>query len=115
MVIMIKSAIITFAICYIVDLSGIVQKLNYQVFRMIFGKEMKYNGFMIPVISCSLCLAFWANLIYCIAIMKLDLVYSFGIAALFSYCSTFISLALKKVRCWLSDVLSTDIKVMIEK
>ena len=103
---LVNCVIITFSICYIVDLSGIVQKLNIQMFRMIFGKEMKYNGFMIPVISCSLCLSFWCTLIYCIAMTDLNIVHCFGVAALCSYISTAITMCLKKLRCWFSDILT---------
>ena len=56
--------LLTFAVVYIVDISGFVRVLNHFVFRKLYGSQRKYDGWYIPLVGCSLCLAFWTVTIY---------------------------------------------------
>lgn len=58
--------LLTFAVVYIVDISGFVRGLNHFVFRKLYGTQRKYDGWYIPLVGCSLCLSFWAVTIYSI-------------------------------------------------
>ena len=56
--------LLTFAVVYIVDISGFVRGLNHLVFRKLYGTQRKYDGWYIPLFGCSLCLTFWTVTIY---------------------------------------------------
>ena len=49
-------------VAFIIDYSGIISKLNIKVYQL-FNKT-PYNGFKLPLISCSLCVTFWLVLYY---------------------------------------------------
>ena len=56
---------IMFIISFIVDYSGIINTLSEQLFKLVH-KGMKYDGWMIPLFSCSLCVTFWTLLAFCL-------------------------------------------------
>ena len=58
--------LLTFAVVYIVDISGFVKVANRVVFRWLYGSQRKYDGWFIPLFGCSLCLTFWSVTIYSI-------------------------------------------------
>ncbi len=53
---------VMFIASYVCDLSGVIPKLSRMVFRLVFGKNVKYNGWQIPLLSCSKCVVFWSVL-----------------------------------------------------
>lgn len=103
---MFNVAVIAFSICYIVDISGIIQKLNKWCWNRIFGANLQYNGWYIPVIACSRCLTFWVVLCYSAIIARIGVIYAFGCASLFSYITPIITLSLKRIIYLLSDCLT---------
>lgn len=104
--ILLTSAIIAFSVCYIVDISGAVQRLNIAVFKALYGKYIDYNGWYIPVIGCSRCSVWWLLLIYSLFFTDCNLIYSVGISAFWSYISPIITLLLNRVIACLSSVLT---------
>jgi len=105
MTIIINTAIIAFVVCYIVDISGVIQKANIAVFRRLYGKYIDYNGWNIPVISCSRCCVWWLLLFYTFVFTDTNVIYSCGISAFWSYISPIVTLALNKLIVCLSDTL----------
>ena len=99
-------AIIAFSASYIIDISGAVGKLNKAVFKRLYGNHLQYNGWYIPVLGCSRCATFWAVLIYCLIISGYNIIYSVGIASVFSYINPIITLSMQKLIVWLSDCLT---------
>ena len=105
MVIVFKMVVLTFSICYIVDISGIIQKLNKWCWVRLFGANLQYNGWYIPVIGCSRCLTFWITLGYSLVISDFGVIASFALASFFSYISPILTLSLKRIIKLLSDCL----------
>lgn len=104
--IVITSAILAFSICYIVDISGAVQKANVALFKRLYGKHIDYNGWYIPLLGCSRCCVWWLLLIYSVFFTNIGIIYSVGNAAFWSYISPIITLLLNRVTTWFSDMLS---------
>ena len=77
--------LLTFAVVYIVDISGFVKVANRVVFRWLYGSQRKYDGWFIPLFGCSLCLTFWAVTIYSLFIGRWSLVHSVAIGCLCGY------------------------------
>jgi hypothetical protein len=111
MTIIINTAIIAFVVCYIVDISGAIQKANIAVFRRLYGKYIDYNGWNIPVISCSRCCVWWILLFYTLVFTDLNVIYSLGISAFWSYISPIVTLLLNRLIACLSDLLISDTEI----
>lgn len=75
---------IAFSVVYIVDISGIMPKINAFVFRKLYGNQIPVNGWYIPLFGCSVCLSFWAVLIYALC-AKIGFIYALTLASLFGY------------------------------
>lgn len=88
--------LIAFSACFIVDFSGVIQKLNRLFHFFIYGKNVKYNGLSIPLISCSLCTTFWSTFFYCAA-NNFSLIYIIGIASINAFFSVFLTKAIETV------------------
>lgn len=56
---------ISIVIVFCIDLSGAMDKLNMLVWNRMFT-GIKYNGWTIPLLGCSLCCTWWAGIIYMI-------------------------------------------------
>lgn len=101
-----KCVILTFAVCFIVDYSGVMQKANRALFSTIYGTDAKYNGWYIPLFGCSLCLTWWVILGYSLFIAKIGIVYSLGLASIFSFSSSIFTDTMKLIKRWFSNVLN---------
>lgn len=104
--IMFNIVLIAFSVCYVVDMSGIIQKVNKWCWKCLFGENLAYNGWYIPVIGCSRCLTFWTVLFYSGIIADMGVIRSFGCASFFSYISPIVTLLQKRVIIFLSDCLT---------
>lgn len=60
----IKLLMIAFIVCFIVDISGIVEQFKKMLWRIIFGKKSRYSYFSLKPIDCSLCMVWWSSLTY---------------------------------------------------
>lgn len=103
---MLKCFILTFAVCFIVDYSGFMQKVNKALFSTIYGTDAKYNGWYIPLFGCSLCLTWWVVLVYSAFIADMNFVYALGTASIFSYLSSILTDTMKLIKRWCSDILN---------
>ena len=90
---------IIFIVSFIVDYSGIINTLSEFIFKRIH-KGMKYNGWMIPLFSCSLCVTFWILLAFCL--IGHGLVFSIFISCLGGWSVKFITMLQHKI----GDVIS---------
>lgn len=103
-----NSIILTLCVAYIVDISGVMFKLSKYLYTKIYGKHLQYNGWQIPVLTCSTCLSFWMVLLLTI-ISGMNVVYAFGIACLCSYLAEIASEILKLVKRIFSKVCNNYI------
>lgn len=110
MVIVLKDLILTCSIVYIVDISGVMTKLNRLVWQRVFGEFLEYNGWYIPLIGCSRCLTFWAVLVYTFRLSEHDPVICLGVASFFSYISPIITLAQRHITVLISNSLTQILK-----
>lgn len=98
---LLRSIMIAFSVAYIVDLSGLMGKLNRVAFRALYGGKMPLNGWYIPLVGCSVCLTFWVVLIY--GFFNLPFVLAVANACLWSYLTPIISDLLKVLRIKVLD------------
>lgn len=84
MEIFVKCLIIMLSVVYIVDISGVMWKINRWLFKILYGNRIQYNGWYIPLFGCSRCLTFWTVLIFTL-VSGIDIIYSVGAACLYSY------------------------------
>ena len=63
MTILLNLLIITNIVCFIVDLSGIIDSIKYGIWKT-FIKVGDYHNLNLKPFSCSLCMSFWCGLIY---------------------------------------------------
>lgn len=107
MEIFIKCLIITLSVSYIVDISGIMGKINKRLFRIMYGDKIQYNGWYVPLFGCSRCLTFWTVLIFTLA-SGLDIIYSVGTACLYSYIANIsgdvLNFLNRKITDYLNDI-----------
>lgn len=61
---MINLFFIAVIIVFIVDVSGFIDNAKQNIFRWIHGNKIGYREFTIKPFDCSLCLTWWAGLIY---------------------------------------------------
>ncbi len=62
MMIIINLLQIALVVAFVVDYSGAIDKLNAFVFEKFTG--FPYNGWRIPLLSCSLCVTFWVSILF---------------------------------------------------
>lgn len=62
---MLDLLLISLILVFIIDLSGVMPKLNKFVWNKLYP-SIKYTNWQIPLISCSLCSNFWIGIIYLI-------------------------------------------------
>ena len=106
-IVLIKCVMIAFSAVYIVDISGIMGKLNRVVFRALYGGKMPLNGWYIPLLGCSVCVSFWAVLIYATFIAKIGFIYALALASLFGYIAPISGDILRVVRAKVMQRIST--------
>ncbi|MFR9659654.1 MAG: hypothetical protein SNG04_04510 [Rikenellaceae bacterium] len=88
---------ITFFVVYTLDLSGAMHSLNKAIFKALYGSKIPYNGWQIPLVSCSKCLTFWAVLIQT-AIETHNPIRAILTASVMSYLSEMIADTLKLIK-----------------
>lgn len=60
---MINLLCIQIILVFIIDLSGVIDHLSSLVWKWL-NPGLPYKGWMIPLVSCSLCSTWWAGIIY---------------------------------------------------
>lgn len=62
----IELLIINVIICFIVDISGVIDSIKYGIWKWVFNGKRDYQEFRLKPFDCSLCMTFWIGLIYII-------------------------------------------------
>ena len=57
---------LTFLIVFVVDISGFVNTLKMQLWSFLKGRGVSYRDFPLKPFDCSLCMTWWAGLLYII-------------------------------------------------
>ena len=102
-----NTTLISVAVVYVVDVSGVMGKLNRVAFRALYGEKMPINGWYIPLLGCSVCLSFWAVLIYTLFVAKVGFIYSLAMASFFGYIAPISGDILRVVRAKIMQRIST--------
>lgn len=88
MQLIINLIIITLSITYIWNYSGFIFDITKLIYQKL-NPNSKYMGQQLPKpIGCSMCMVFWTTFI--ISLLSVTLIYSLGIATLFTILSVFI-------------------------
>ena len=77
---------ISIIICYVVDISGVVDNIKKFIWKFIIGKNVEYKYFSFKPFDCSRCMIFWAGLIYLICVSQFTL-FNICLVCLFSFLS----------------------------
>ena len=72
--ILINILLISFIVVFIVDISGIVDTIKYWIWKK-YVKYGDYHNLQLKPFSCSLCMTWWVNIIYIIAIGEFTIPY----------------------------------------
>lgn len=102
----IECFILSLSLCYIVDISGFMQKVNMYIYRKLYGENIAYNGWFVPLLGCSKCLVFWSVLFYSLIWSNIDFLYSVGMACLCSLLATIFSDIERNIIKRFSDILN---------
>lgn len=84
-------------ICYIIDISGVVDSLKYAIWRWLFNGKREYEDFRLKPFDCSLCMCFWSGLIY-LLITQSFTIWAVGYVCLLSHLSTEITAFLYTIK-----------------
>lgn len=103
---LINSLILALSICYIIDISGFMTKVNISVFKWLYGQNIAYNGWYIPLFGCSRCLSFWTVLIYGLIWSNIEFIYIVGTASLLSLLAPIFSDSLNYIIRTLSGIFN---------
>ena len=93
--------LITTIICFIVDISGIIDTIKNIIWKWVFNGKREYREFRLKPLDCSLCMTFWIGLIW-ISIFDftlLNFVYVCLFATLSEQISNFIIIIKQLVQC----------------
>lgn len=63
---MLELLIISIIVCFVVDISGIIDTIKYTIWKWVFNNKKEYQEFRLKPFDCSLCMTFWIGLIYII-------------------------------------------------
>lgn len=94
--IIIRCLMLLFIVVFIIDISGVVEVIKKTIFRVIMGKNVRYNGFNFKPFDCSLCMTFWTISLYSIY-NDIDVIQSIFWGTLFAFISMFVSYLLRKI------------------
>jgi hypothetical protein len=108
---MLDAFVLAISLVYIIDISGVMAKVNRAVFACLYGKKIAYNGWYVPLVGCSKCSVWWAVLIYTFFATATPALYCLGMACLYSYISIYIGDILKLCNRLIINKLS-DISVI---
>ena len=96
---MINLIIISAVVCFIIDISGIMDHLKHFLWKK-YIKVGDYHNISLKPLDCSLCMVWWCSLIYIVATGHFTIPY-IGFCALLSLISSNIS----DLERWIKDLL----------
>lgn len=100
--------ILTVIICFIVDISGIIKQLKHLLFKIAYP-DKPFKDYNLKPFDCSLCMTWWAGLVYIAVNGCLDLPH-IALVALMAYMAERVKEALELV----SDIFGTTIDKLKE-
>ncbi len=81
---------ITATICFIIDISGMMETVKQSLFRFVRGKKARYTGYRLKPFDCSLCMAWWCGIIYIVSSGNFGIPGIFAVA-MFSFAAQLIT------------------------
>lgn len=102
---------ITVIVCFIVDVSGVIDNIKVAVFRFMYGSKAPYRDFSFKPFDCSLCMTFWSCNLYLLFVGKFT-VFTLCLVcmlALFSEVFTYFLFYLKDFLGWIINKLTDKI------
>lgn len=60
----IELLIINVIICFIVDISGVIDSIKYGIWKWVFNGKRDYQEFRLKPVDCSTCMTFWIGLLW---------------------------------------------------
>lgn len=88
---------LTVIVCFIVDVSGIVDTVKHTLFVMLKGRNIPYREFSLKPFDCSLCSTWWLGIIYLIFFGEFGL-QNILFVSLYAYGAEIISNTMIRVR-----------------
>lgn len=55
---------ISIIVCFVIDVSGIVDSIKELIWKWAFNNKRQYNEFRLKPFDCSLCMCFWVGLLW---------------------------------------------------
>lgn len=83
----IKLILISAIVCYVIDISGIIDSIKFMIWKRLFKKQGSPNNIRLKPFDCSLCSVWWTNLIYLFVTNNLSLILIFEAAMLSMFSS----------------------------
>lgn len=90
-------------VCYVVDISGVVDSIKYAIWRWVFNGKREYEDFRLKPFGCSRCMCFWSGLIY-IAVAGYFNIWMIGLVCSFSMLSDVLTKLLNLVVIWFNTI-----------
>lgn len=64
---------ISIIVCFIIDLSGVIDNIKTAIWKWIFSGKREYQNFNLKPFDCSLCSTFWIGLLWLICTAQFSL------------------------------------------
>lgn len=95
--------LITFVICFIIDISGIVESVKKLISTKLLG--FKSTDFSIKPFDCSLCMTWWVGLIYIYCIGQMSILGVF-VVAMFSFMASNITVLMLAIKDLIGSLIN---------
>lgn len=100
--------LLSIIVCFIIDISGIVDSIKHIIWKWAFNRKKEYQDFSLKPFDCSLCSIFWIGLIWIIThgqFTLLNIVFVCLFATLSEQISNFIKI-FKQLVHWVQDAIA---------
>lgn len=97
--------LISIIICFVIDISGIVDSIKKLIWKWVFNGKKEYQDFSLKPFDCSQCLIWWVGLFFTIPYFSLV---NLGLVCLFAALSENISNMFKIIKyliSWVQDYI----------
>lgn len=107
----IELLIINVIICFIVDISGVIDSIKYGIWKWVFNGKRDYQEFRLKPVDCSTCMTFWIGLLWITIYGQFNLI-NLLFVCLFSMLSEQLTMLLQTIQYlihklidWVRDIL----------
>lgn len=104
---MLNLVLIAAVVCFVVDVSGVVDSIKKFVWKTFAKGVGDYHTLSLKPFSCSLCSVWWAGLIYILAVGKFTIPYVAFVALL-----SLLSSKITDLEIWLMDAFDYIIQLL---